>query len=153
MKAQDIRLANEAWEALFRAQATLKLEFERTGEWGSLLPTEYGVLYALSTAPDGLRLTELCEDALLTQAGISRLVSRLERRGLVARGTDPSDARAQRIHLTEKGVTEQRRVGLAHARHVATAMRRALTNDQLKMLRELGLKIITVSGTKGTRIE
>ena len=46
--------------------------------WGELSPSEYGVLYALSTAPDGLRITELSDDALLTQAGISRLVARLE---------------------------------------------------------------------------
>ena len=48
--ARDVRLANEAWEALFRAQATLSLEFEREGDWGDLLPREYGVLYALVRA-------------------------------------------------------------------------------------------------------
>ena len=38
---------------MFRAQATLAIEFERDGDWGDLLPREYGVLYALSKAPDG----------------------------------------------------------------------------------------------------
>ncbi len=33
------------------------------------------MLYALSTAPDGLRMCDLCDDVLLTQAGISRLVA------------------------------------------------------------------------------
>ena len=36
---------------MFRAQATLALEFEREGDWGDLLPREYGVMYALSKEP------------------------------------------------------------------------------------------------------
>ena len=49
-----IRIANEAWEALFRAQATIARELTAGDVWGDLAPHEYGVLYALSTAPDGL---------------------------------------------------------------------------------------------------
>ena len=132
-----IKLANEAWEAMFRAQSTLALEFEREGDWGDLLPREYGVLYALAGAPNGLRMTELCDDVLLTQAGISRLVSRLEKRDLIRRSGDPADARAYRIQLTEDGVQVQRRLGRAHARQVAEAMTRALDDDQLRTLRNL----------------
>jgi DNA-binding MarR family transcriptional regulator len=131
------KLANEAWEAMYRAQATLALEFEREGDWGDLLPREYGVLYALASAPNGLRMTELCDDVLLTQAGISRLVRRLEKRHLVQRSGDPVDARAYRIQLTEDGVHLQRRLGRAHARQVAEAMTRALDDDQLRTLRDL----------------
>jgi DNA-binding MarR family transcriptional regulator len=136
-KLENLRLANQAWEALFRAQSTLSLEFERDGDWGGLLPREYGVLYALSNEPDGLRMSDLCDDVLLTQAGISRLVSRLEKRGLVERSDDPDDARAQRICLTALGVDEQQRRGRVHARHVATAMTRALDRDQLVALLQL----------------
>ena len=88
------RLANESWEAMFRAQATLAREFEFDIDWDGLPPREYGVLYALAGAADGLRITDLTHDALLTQAGVSRLVARLERRGLVARRPDPGEARA-----------------------------------------------------------
>lgn len=131
------RLANEAWEALFRAQATLDHEFAAAGYWEGCPPREYGVLYALSTAGDGLRVTELIGDALLTQAGVSRLVDRLEQRGLVERHPDPDDARASRVVLTAAGRETQRRLGRAHARHVAEAMTRALTPEQLVTLREL----------------
>ncbi|MDX6252060.1 MAG: hypothetical protein QOF10_5420 [Kribbellaceae bacterium] len=135
------RLANVAWEAMFRAQATLAREFERDGEWGDLLPREYGVLYALSRAPEGLRIIDLCDDALLTQAGVSRLVIRLERRGLVERSGDPHDGRASRIRLSAEGADVQRRVGRAHARHVASAMTRALDPSQLQTLRDLCLAL------------
>jgi DNA-binding MarR family transcriptional regulator len=139
------RLANEAWEALFRAQATLARELAAAETWGDLLPREYGVLYALSSAPSGIRITELCEDALLTQPGMSRLVARMEARGLVAREDDPGDARACRIRLTPAGVETQRRAGTLHAQHVARAMTRALDAGQLEVLRELSLALLATA--------
>ena len=36
------------------------------------------MLYALASAPNGLRITELGNDVLLTQPGMSRLIARLE---------------------------------------------------------------------------
>ena len=145
------RLANEAWEVLFRAQATLVREFELEGDWGGLPPREYGVLYALSGAKEGLRITDLISDALLTQAGVSRLVSRLEKRGLVARRDDPADARACRIVLTSEGRELQRRVGRLHAHHVATAMTRALDTAQQETLRDLSRALISACPTADSR--
>src|ERR1700757_1489413 len=114
--ASSTRIANEAWEALFRAQATIAQELSTGEVWGELLPREYGVLYALSTAPDGLRITELGNDVLLTQPGMSRLIAGLGGRGLVEGGDDPHDARACRIRLTPAGIDVQRRLGAGHAR-------------------------------------
>src|SRR5437773_12153941 len=108
MARSNLRLANEAWEALFRAQATIGRELAELDVWGELAPRDYGVLYALSAAPQGLRITELLEDVLLTQPGMSRLIARLEERGLVARADDPDDRRACRVRLTR---SEERRVG------------------------------------------
>jgi DNA-binding MarR family transcriptional regulator len=141
MATSRARLANEAWEALFRAQATLAREFTEAEVWGELAPSEYGVLYALSTEPAGLRITELLEDVLLTQPGMSRLIARLESRGLVERIDDPDDGRACRIRLTAAGAKAQRAVGLAHGRHVAELMTRGLTKDQLAQLRDLCLAV------------
>jgi DNA-binding MarR family transcriptional regulator len=130
------RIANEAWEALYRAQTTIGRELTG-GVWGELVPREYGVLYDLSKAPGGLRITDLGEDVLLTQPGMSRLVARLEARGLVRRFDDPEDARARRIRLTKAGADLQRRVGRAHGRQVAQAMTRSLDREQLQQLRYL----------------
>ena len=115
----NTRIANEAWEALFRTQATISRELTAGGLWSDLVPREYGVLYALSSAPEGLRITELGEDVLLTQPGMSRLVARLP---------NPSD---------EHGADLQRRVGRAHARHVAEAMTRNLDRQELLLLLDL----------------
>ena len=131
------RIANEAWEALFRAQATIAQELTAGDAWAELAPREYGVLYALSSAPDGLRMTELGDDVLISQPGMSRLVARLEARGLVQRTDDPHDARACRIRLTATGAELQRRVGLEHGLQVARSMTRHLDRQQLLQLLDL----------------
>jgi DNA-binding MarR family transcriptional regulator len=137
------RLAAESWEAMFRAQATLAHEFEFGMDWGGLPPREYGVLYALASAGEGgLRITDLIADILLTQAGVSRLVARLEKRGLIARRDDPDDARACRIVLTPEGRVVQRRLGQAHAQHIKRAMTRALSPEQLATLRDLSQALL-----------
>jgi DNA-binding MarR family transcriptional regulator len=135
--ASKTKLANETWEALFRAQATIARELAAGEAWGELPPRDYGVLYALSGAPDGLRITELGEDVLLTQPGMSRLIARLEGASLVERVDDPSDGRACRIRLTETGAQAQRQVGVRHGRHVAETMTRTLSREQLLQLRDL----------------
>ena len=135
--ASRTHIANEAWEALFRAQATIARELTAADVWHELSPREYGVLYALSNAPHGLRITALHGDILLTQPGISRLIGRLEAAGLVERVDDPDDARACRIRLTDAGAHAQRDVGRRHGRHVAQTMTRSLSDEQLRQLRDL----------------
>jgi DNA-binding MarR family transcriptional regulator len=79
----------------------------------------------------------LSGDALLTQAGISRLVARLETSGLLERVPDPDDRRASRIRLTEAGASAQRHVGVRHGHHVAQIMTHAFSVEQLEQLRAL----------------
>jgi DNA-binding MarR family transcriptional regulator len=146
--SDEFRLANEAWEAYYRTQATLAQEFADADIWEGLQTKEYAVLHALSTKPAGLRITELGEDVLLTQPGMSRLIVRLEARGLVERAEDGADGRARRIRLTRKGADLQRKVGTTITRYVAQAMTRALDASQLRTLRDLSLALL--AGASGT---
>lgn len=50
-----------------------------------------------------VRLTDLAHALGLDPSSVSRQVSTLERAGWVAREKDPTDLRAQRLHLTEAG--------------------------------------------------
>jgi DNA-binding MarR family transcriptional regulator len=49
------------------------------------------------------RLTDLTRTEQLTQPGITQLIARLERDGLVLRRRDPGDGRAVIVYLTEAG--------------------------------------------------
>ena len=147
----EARLANEAWEAYYRAQATIARELIDADIWEGLLTREYAVLFALSSQPDGLRITELGDDVLITQPGMSRLIVRLEARGLVERIEDAADGRARRIRLSSDGLETQRRVGAGVARHVTEALVRALDHDQIVMLRDLSLALL--AGASGPSAE
>ena len=55
-------------------------------------------------ALEGSRLTDLAQRAGMTKQGMGKLVEQCEAWGLVARLTDPRDARARRIVFTPGGV-------------------------------------------------
>jgi DNA-binding MarR family transcriptional regulator len=50
-----------------------------------------------------VRLTQLAQELGLDPSSVSRQVSALERNGLVAKEKDPTDLRAQRLLLTDRG--------------------------------------------------
>lgn len=69
----------------------------RDGSRAGLAVREFEVLLKLeSVRPGGLRMTDLVERVYLTPSGLSRLVDRMQRRGLVLRGIDSDDLRAAR---------------------------------------------------------
>jgi DNA-binding MarR family transcriptional regulator len=49
------------------------------------------------------RLTKLAKTEQISQPGLTQLVARLERDGLVERRPDPTDGRATLVHITEAG--------------------------------------------------
>ncbi|MEV0253974.1 MarR family transcriptional regulator [Streptomyces sp. NPDC050732] len=91
--------------------------------------TTLSVLDTLAFGGGPRRLTELAKTEQVSQPGITQLVTRLERDGLVERRPDPTDGRAVLVHLTEKG----RRIGRSRhedrTRHLAPLVDR-LTPEQ-----------------------
>jgi DNA-binding MarR family transcriptional regulator len=57
--------------------------------------------------PDGSRLTDLADRAMMTKQSVGEVTTDLERRGYVERVPDPSDGRAKIIRLTERGRAAQ----------------------------------------------
>lgn len=71
----------------------------------------YDALYELYLAPDRhLRMSELARSALLSRSGLTRLVDKLEKEGLIRRKACPSDGRVQHAELTDKGVETLRKI-------------------------------------------
>ncbi|BDT99701.1 hypothetical protein IFM12276_27300 [Nocardia sputorum] len=69
------------------------------------------------------RLTDLTETEQLTQPGITQLIARLERDGLVQRHRDPDDGRAVIVHLTESGRQVRQTRHDDRVRHLAPMVR------------------------------
>ncbi len=133
--------ANDAWEALLTAYASLMKRFAAEPIWEDISMREYDVLYTLSKCQAPIRLTELNRHVLLSQPALSRMVDRLADRGFVARQADPADGRGVRLSLTEAGRAVQHQVGSRHARSVARALTAELNHDELRQLAAICMKL------------
>jgi DNA-binding MarR family transcriptional regulator len=117
-----------AWDGFLRAHADLvgRLDAELSREHGLTL-SSYDVLSRLAAAPDrSMRMSELAGVVILTPSGLTRLVDRLCRDGLVRRRRCRSDARGSFAVLTDRGVEV-----LGDAHHTYLAGVRSLFLDQL----------------------
>ena len=92
------------WHQLMGRYQRLMCALDRELAAPDLTASEFEVLQQLQQADDcSLRMTVLAESAHLTQSALSRLVSRLERDGLVERKACEQDRRSQYISLTDDG--------------------------------------------------
>lgn len=136
------RAALDAWESMFRATMTVARNLADSDAWGELSQAEYGVLYALSKEPEGVRICSLSQDVLLTQTGLSRLAARLVDKGLAKRVPDPEDGRSVLLVLTDTGREAQRRIGHIHAREITEEMTRDLSEEELEQLDALCQRLL-----------
>jgi DNA-binding MarR family transcriptional regulator len=94
-----------AWRGLLRAHACMAKRLDAELEQAHGLPmTSYEVLGHLEEASGGrMRMCELAEQAQLSRSGLTRLVDRLERDGLLERCSCDHDARGSYACLTDSG--------------------------------------------------
>lgn len=90
---------------MLRAHAELTRELDAQLAREHNLPlSSYEVLLYLADAPEGrVRMSELAESVLLSRSGLTRLVDRLEREGLLKRERCESDARGLFAEITPAG--------------------------------------------------
>ncbi|MBI4940028.1 MAG: MarR family transcriptional regulator [Actinobacteria bacterium] len=129
----------EAWLGLIgvtiRLPAALDAQLQRDAD---LSHFEYQVLAGLSMTPGGqIRMSALARFANVTLSHLSRVATRLERRGLLERRPDPDDGRSTLAVLTPAGrdLVEQ-----AAPEHVETVRRHVfdrLTRTQVRQLRSI----------------
>lgn len=93
-----------AWAALLRTHAAVVPKLARAVAGAGLQLSWYDVLLVLNAAPDRrLRMSDLGAAAVLSREQISRVVSELERAGLVARVPNPDDKRSSFATITDAG--------------------------------------------------
>lgn len=93
------------WRSFVNAHAAVigKIEQELSVERKVPLTT-YDVLVALYQAPEKkLRMSELADSVVITRSGLTRLVDRLEKEGLVRRERTDEDRRGSYAVLTRQG--------------------------------------------------
>lgn len=109
-----------AWRSFLEAHAAVLDVLERELRAEEDLPlTWYDVLVHLNEAEDrSLRMQELADAVLLSKSGLTRLVDRMEKAGLVERAACASDRRGTFARLTDDGLQRLRSTAPTHARGV-----------------------------------
>lgn len=96
---------------------------------------DYEVLLFLSWAPrHRLKRVDLAERVLLTQGGVTRLLTGLEHAGLVGRERSEGDARVTYARLTAAGLVRLREAAATHVADLRSAFTDHFSQQELETL-------------------
>ena len=126
-----------AWRGMLAVHASLvqRLDEDLRARHG-LSVTSYEVLMLLGDAPRGrMRVSALSAATLLSVSGMSRMVDRLVREGLVVKESCEDDGRGAEVALTTAGRV---RLRAARASHLAGVRREFLSRFSDEELAGLG---------------
>lgn len=145
-------LERGAWAGLLTLQGRFLRRVEADLERNSdLTHPEFEVLLRLSWSEnDRSRIQDLAEQSLLTRSGMSRVVQRLESKGLVTRSRAEEDGRGAYAELTAAGAD---RFAGAVEHHVAFVRRELLSRYSADELRTLGALLARGNAASDTGVE
>ena len=136
---------DRTWALLVGVMMWLPAELDTYLEQAAdLSHAEYGVLRCLSLSEDReIHMSRLAATASVTPSHLSRIVGRLEKRSLLARNTDPTDARRTLARLTQSGANLLHEVEPGYVAEVRARVFELLENRQLEQLEDLAEAILT----------
>ena len=137
----DTDLALKLWVVLARSFRAIEAHAAADVERHELTLAEFGVLEALYHKGP-LLLGDLQRRILVSSGGVTYLVDRLEKRGLVERRPCEGDKRSRYAALTVRGESFVKRIFPEHAEAIRGAMEGLGETEQriaVSLLRRLGL--------------
>jgi DNA-binding MarR family transcriptional regulator len=134
----------QAWRGLLRVHATLSKALDAQLEAAHGLPlTSYEVLKYLADAEgQKMRMCDLASSVILSRSGLTRLVDRLEREGLLTRESCVSDARGAFAKLTPAGSEKLTAARATHLAGVRSLFLEHLTEDELEALGAVWARVL-----------
>ena len=133
-----------AWRGFLRVHAALVKQLDAELEAAHGLPlSSYEVLITLRAAEGHrLRMAELADRALLSRSGMTRLVDRLERAGLLVRDRCSSDARGCYAKLTPEGERFLQAARPTHLEGVRSLFLRHFSASELKQMGDFWSRLL-----------
>jgi DNA-binding MarR family transcriptional regulator len=126
----------------FHNRVVKELDEELEREHGLSLST-YSVLATLVKSPDGrLRMSELADTVLISRPGMTRLIERLERDGLVERSRSETDSRQVYAQITERGLERLGDASKTHFQGVRTRFLDQLSATQTQVFARTWIKLL-----------
>ena len=107
----------------------------------------FEVLFGVAYSDEGyLRMSEVAERAMLSPSRVSRLVTELERRGLLERRTCDTDSRVVYAAITDDGRALLAEVEELHFEGIERRFFSALSDKQVTQLAELWPRVLDATG-------
>ncbi len=137
-----------AWRGLLRVHAALAKSLDADLEREHGLPlSSYEVLVVLQDAEGRrMRMCDLASSVVLSRSGLTRLVDRLERDGLVVRVACPGDARGAFAKLTPAGREKLAAARGTHLRGVRRMFLDLLAEDEQELLGDVWERVLAARG-------
>jgi DNA-binding MarR family transcriptional regulator len=137
-----------AWRGLLRTHALLVKRLDADLESAHGLPlTSYEVLLHLDEADERrMRMCDLAEGIMLSRSGLTRLVDRLERDGLVERVSCADDARGAFARLTDAGRAKLDAAAQTHLEGVRRHFLEHVGGDELGVLGTVWERVMGAAG-------
>lgn len=132
-KPRSGRPEEAAFLDLLRTTDMLSRRLAQVLKTGELSATQYNVLRILRGAPEGLTCGEIANRMITRDPDITRLLDRLEKRGLISRCRETRDRRLVQAQITPEGLALLARLD----RPVQEAHRRQLGHLGRQRLRAL----------------
>ena len=142
-----------AWRRLIAVTTLLPYELDaQLQRDAELTHFEYWVLAMLSETPGrALRMSELAIRSSASQSRASHVVSRLERKGYVARERSASDGRGTLARITDDGMARLVEVAPGHVETARSLVLDALTAEQVGQLSAIARALLSRLDPDGTR--
>jgi DNA-binding MarR family transcriptional regulator len=125
-----------AWKAFLKAHRAVIDKIENDLAKAKAVPlTSYDVLLELSQAPEHkLRMSDLAKQVVLSRSGLTRLVDRLEKEGMLEREDDPNDRRGTQAALTQKGFEVLKQAWPTYAQGIHQYFANVISDQEAKVL-------------------
>ncbi|MEV6337494.1 MarR family transcriptional regulator [Nocardia vinacea] len=146
----------DGWYALSLLHDRIEAHIERALQSGHELSVrEFSLLVVLSRQHDGpgghLRMNQVAEAVVLSQSATTRLVTRLEDRGLLQRYLCPDDRRGIYTDVTPAGLELLTRARPTHDTALSSALGQADADPELAPL-VAAVEAMNTKAARGTRI-
>jgi len=137
-----------AWRGMLRAHAVMAKALDAQLEAAhGLQLSSYEVLMYLADAEDErMRMCDLASSILLSRSGLTRLVDRLAREGLIERVACDDDARGQFAKLTPQGREKLAAARVTHLEGVRELFLDRFTAAELEVLGDAWDRVIAGAG-------
>jgi DNA-binding MarR family transcriptional regulator len=135
------------WASFIRAYVLVVDIMEERFRLEGLPPLSwYDVLWSLESSPEGrLRMRDLAEQAVYSRSFITRIITTLEKEGLVVRGQSESDGRGKLAILTEEGRALRKRMWPLYQRLIQQHFNSHLTHGEHDALERAFRRVLSAA--------